>query len=63
LAADIDRHVVDAADAGAGVVDDIGHRGGGDSPGDEAKSGELNCPLAFEANAVLELDTSPRGQL
>jgi hypothetical protein len=30
LAADIDRHVVDAADAGAGVVDDIGHRGGGD---------------------------------
>jgi hypothetical protein len=103
LAADIDRHVVDAADAGAGVVDDIGHRGGGESAGgehvgrgveyallcriglrpaprlrcreasrprrrqpshqreprsscDEAKSGELNGPLPFEANARAYLD-------
>jgi hypothetical protein len=31
LAADIVRHMVDAADAGAGVVNDIGHRGGGES--------------------------------
>jgi hypothetical protein len=35
LAPDIDRHVVDAADAGAGVVDDIGQRGGGESAGGE----------------------------
>jgi hypothetical protein len=35
LAADIVRHMVDAADAGAAVVDDIGHRGGVESAGRE----------------------------